>query len=118
MPTPQFVGEHTGLPAGDPPRIAVRVGDPAVKRAGQLERYPGRAFPDRPEKILIHRRRLVPQQSGCDIDARGLEAGGAFAVDERVRIADRGDNTGDAGIDDGIGAGRGPSLVAAGLRVT
>ena len=59
---------------------------------------------------------LGGEQALGDGDAGLAQAGDAAAVDAGVRVAGGNADAGDAGFDEGIGAGRGVAVMAAGLQ--
>src|SRR5438874_1063403 len=78
----------------------------------------GRASPltHQREERLIEGRCRLPSRTHIHLDAVLAELLEATTTDQRIRIADRGDNAGDSRTDDSFDAGAGPPLVAARLQ--
>jgi len=59
---------------------------------------------------------LSPAETDLDGDAGGAQLGMALAAHARIGILDRRDDPGDAGLDDGLGAGRRAAVVGTRLQ--
>ena len=110
------VGVAPGVVAGDP------LGHAVVERGLAVER--GRGLEAQPRPTADHARDETDVEfagfgflnAGHDIDARVAQQGEATTGDQRVRVFHRGDDTGDAGLDQCFGAGRGAAVVGAGFE--
>ena len=102
--------------AGEPLAFAVGQRGFAVKRGGEFEgdKWPPRG--DAAEKSPVEPLGFFFADAFGDGDACRLQAGNALPGNERVRVAAGDDGTGDARGNQRVGAGRGASLVRAGLK--
>ena len=82
----------------------------------ELDAHPRPAALDAREEAAVEFARLRLQQAALDLDAGRHQLAEALAVDRRVRIAAGGDDAGDAGGDQRVGAGRRAPGVRAGLE--
>ena len=112
----QAVGLAAGRLAGDPAAFARRGGDAAVEGGGKLERDQRAALLEASDEAGDQGGGLAGEEAGLDGQAGRAEAGKAASVDARVGIADGRDDTGDAGVDQRVGAGRGDADVRAGFE--
>ena len=113
---PQAVGVGPGRIAGDPPARAVGGRGAPVEAGGQLEdhvRATGGAVGEvRGQLVADHR----GGDAGRHVDARGPEPVDPPPADLRIGVGERDDHPADPGGHQGVGAGRGAAMVAAGLE--
>ena len=102
--------------AGEPLAFAVGQRGFAVKRGGEFEGDERSPRGDAAEKSPVEPLGFFFADAFGDGDACRLQAGNALPGNERVRVAAGDDGTGDARGNQRVGAGRGASLVRAGLK--
>ena len=89
---------------------------PAVDADAELEPHIGAAGPHALQEAAVQGLGLVREEPGVGLDSRLAEHRDALPRDLGVRIDHRGDNAGDTGLNEGLGAGRSPSVVGAWLE--
>ncbi len=117
----QAVDLGAGLGAGEPVGLAGGAlgcgrGEFAVDRERGLEGDEGAAGLDEVGEGVVEVAGLLLEDADGDVDAGGAEFGDALAADEGVGIDGGDDAAGDFGGDEGVGAGAGAAVVAAGLE--
>jgi hypothetical protein len=117
VPQPQPVGETARRVRGDPARLSAERRDHAVDGDRGLQGDARSARRVEVEKRSVQTGRGVGHQSHRHVDAGLAQRAEAPAVDQRVRIAHRGDDPPDAGLDHAVHARRRASLVGARLEV-
>ncbi len=101
--------------AGDPPALAARQRRSSIEACGKLGSHPRTTARHSRHEPHVLRGCFGVEQAHVDAQACALQALGAAAL-RRVRIAHRGNDTCDPGVDNGICARRRSSLARAGLE--
>ena len=114
-PSAQGVVVGKGFRAGNPLAGAVAGGDPAVQGLRDVQGDEGPFGGDGVEPAPVQVQRLDGAEPGTDPDTRCAQRR-RTAGSGVVRVVDGVDDVGDAGVDDRLGAGAGPSAVVAGLQ--
>jgi hypothetical protein len=112
----QGVGGLSRRFAGNPLALACPGGDFSIQRAGEFQGDQGAALADSGEKAGERLFRLLFQHAGFYGDAGGAQAGEAGAVYARIWVGAGDNHVGDAGLDQGVGAGWGLAGMRAGFQ--
>ena len=115
-PGPQAMDVAAGLLPGDPAAGAVGCGGPRIEAGGHLQDDPGPAG----GAVLEIRRQLLAHLVGAAPTVTSIPAARSAATPRPatmgVGVLDGDDHPGHAGRDDGVGTGRRPPMVGAGLQ--
>ncbi len=112
----QQMGPRPGGLAGDPAALAGAGGDPPVQGHGQLQGYQRAVLPDAQEEAGIDLCRLALAEAERDAHAAALQPIDALAADPGIGVLHGDDGALYPGGGQGIGAGRGLAIMAAGLE--